>query len=447
MAFFQNLPFKIFQKPKNNQNPLGINPSLQSQQPVRLNPDPMEEKIKQMEAEIQAREKQAQVQVKQVHHTYPHKPVAKPQGNIFSKILWTAILLGIPAGAVWVANLPYPIIRRPVAQKAPMLLIPSYMSMDSNFRQALATVEQAEQLIENPTSPADLARGEEKVKQAQKHLDALPLWFINEWSEYNYWWYDSRFSVYRFNSARTKIGELEAKVFQENNAQTLLIDTEQELNKAKQQYQQAKAPTDKKSAIAAWQVSINKLEQIPGQTLAGKTAQSKLEAYQKEFQDVVGLAAGNERISTLITAARQFSWQAAKAAQNPPHSVAEWEQIENLWQQAIKRLKEIPPDDLTGYAEAQKLMATYEANLGKIKIRQQAEQESTQAFEQAQRNIQSLLASVPSNANSADRNDIISRLQGIINQLEKVQNGTTVYLQAQDLLLKANNRLEQMQAK
>ncbi|MEB3177732.1 MAG: hypothetical protein VKL59_01615 [Nostocaceae cyanobacterium] len=446
MAFFQNLPFKVFQGHKKNPNPSGIDPSLQSQQPVKLNPDPIEERMKQIELEIEAKKKQAQVQP-HIHRTYPHQPVAKPKGNIFSKIFWTAILLSIPAGIIWIANLPYPIVRRPVARNAPMLLLPSYMSMDNHFRQALVAVKQAEQLIEKPTSPADLELGGQKVKEAQKHLDALPLWFMHEWSEYNYWWYNSYLSFYGFNSARSKIGELQAKVFQENNAQTLLIDSEQALNTAKQQYQQAKTPIDKKSAIAAWQVALNKLAQIPGQTLAGKTAQTKLEPYQKEFQEVVGLVAGNERISTLITAARQFSWQAAKAAQNPPHREYEWQEIENLWEQAIKRLKQIPPEDLTGYAEAQKLMATYEANLAQVKIRKQAENVSVQAFEQAQREIENLLASVPSNPHPGERNSIIGRLQSIINQLEKVQNGTTVYLQAQDLLLKANNKLQQMQVK
>jgi hypothetical protein len=59
----------------------------------------------------------------------------------------------MPVGVVWLANLPYPVIRRPVARTAPILLLPSYMSVEANYRQAIASVEQAEQLIENATSP------------------------------------------------------------------------------------------------------------------------------------------------------------------------------------------------------------------------------------------------------------------------------------------------------
>jgi hypothetical protein len=210
-------------------------------------------------------------------------------------------------------------------------------------------------------------------------------------------------------------------------------------------YQAASTPTDKQAEIASWRSAIDQLKQVPSVTLAGKTAQAKLNNYQRDFQEVVGLAASNERISTLIESARQFSWQAAKAGQNPPHSVAEWEQVENLWEQAIAQLKQIRSDDLTGYAEAQKLLAQYSTNLGQVKIRQQAERDSQEALQQAQDKIERLLAFTPTDANSLNRNRTASELQGIINELEKVQNGTTAYLKSQALLLSAKNKLNQLQ--
>ncbi len=440
MAGF-NLPFK-FPSRKAHNNP-GIDPSLQSTQPVKLKqsaaPQPKIKSLAELEKEAEAK----------YYATYPHKqpqPVpVKAKRGVVSKLIWMAILLGIPVGVVWVANLPYSIIRRPVAGTAPILLLPSYMSMDTNYREAIASVEQAEQLIEKATSPADLNLGEQKVNKAQKNLNALPIDFLNEYPEYRYWWYGSRFSIYGFNAARTKVGQLEAKVFQEKNAQTLLTDNEQGLNTAKEQYQQASTPTDKQAALASWRSALDQLEQVPGQTLAGKTIQKKLNAYQRDFKEVVGLAAGNERVSTLIEGARQFSWQAAKAGQNPPHSVAEWQQIETLWQQAISRLEQVSKQDLTGYAEAQKLLAEYSKNLGQVKIRRQAESDSVNALEQSKNNIESLLASTPTTAKSVNRNRTISQLQGIINDLEKVQNGTTAYLKAQELLLQAKNKLNQLQ--
>ncbi|MDZ8186586.1 MAG: hypothetical protein RMX96_17270 [Nostoc sp. ChiSLP02] len=385
----------------------------------------------------------SQQAVVQSHHQAP----TKRKGGIGSKLIWITILIGIPGGVVWVANLPYPVIRRPVVQNAPVLLLPSYMSVDNHYRQALVTVEQAEQLIEKATSSADLDLGEQKLQQAQHHLDELPTWFVNDLSEYKYWWYDRQFTIYGFNESRRLVGQLEAKVFQEKNAQTLLADNTQALLKAKQQYQQATTATDQKTAIAAWQTALDGLEQIPSQTLAGKTAQNQLDAYEREFKEVVGLAAGNERISALIAAARQFSWQAAKAGQNPPHAVSEWEQIEHLWKEAIERLQEVPTNDVAGYAQAQELLAIYERNLGEVKVRRQAEADGVDALSAAQQKIESLLASIPDDAHSLDRNRITSKLQSIVHELEKVQSGTTAYLKAQELLLSANNKLKQLQAK
>ncbi|MBD2387287.1 hypothetical protein [Cylindrospermum sp. FACHB-282] len=425
MTFLHTIFQKILRK--NSPNNSGINPTT-SQQPVVL----------------------------QVGAISPQQTAKKAKGSLFGKIFWLAILFGIPAGVIWVANLPYPVIRRPVSKNAPILLAPSYVNMDNHYRLALTSLEQAEQLIEQATSAADLGLGEEKLKETQHHLNELPTWVVNDWSEYRYWWYDSRFSVYGFNSARSKVGLLAAKVFQEKNAQTLLTNHTQALLQAKQEYQQAATATDKQNAIASgaalraiasWRTALNQLEQIPSQTLAGKTAQNQLEADKREFEEVIGLAAGNERISALIAAARQFSWEAAKNGQNPPHSVAEWQQIENLWSEAIKRLKEVSSEDVAGYAEAQKLLATYETNLGQVKIRRQAEEDSLEALETAQRKIQNLLASIPTNPQDLDRNRVSSDLQGIINGLEKVQNGTTAYLKAQELLLSAKNKLRQLQPK
>ncbi|MFM8294833.1 MAG: hypothetical protein ACKN9E_09835 [Microcystaceae cyanobacterium] len=82
------------------------------------------------------------------------------------------------AGLVWLVNLPYPMVRRPVARVAPILLLPSYLSMDRNYREAIAHGEQADQLVNNATSEKDIDLGAEKVKLAQANLDQLPVWFL-----------------------------------------------------------------------------------------------------------------------------------------------------------------------------------------------------------------------------------------------------------------------------
>jgi hypothetical protein len=88
---------------------------------------------------------------------------------------------------------------------------------------------------------------------------------------------------------------MEAKVFQEKNAQIQLRQGEKALNTAKQQYQQRQTEVEKETAIASWQAAIDQLEQVPSQTLAGRTGQTKLVALKRDFAQVAGLVAGVAR--------------------------------------------------------------------------------------------------------------------------------------------------------
>jgi hypothetical protein len=364
----------------------------------------------------------------------------QPKRSPLKKIITPFILLGLPVGILWVLNLPYATIRRPIAEKAPILLLPSHISLDHHYRQAITTLEQAQQLIDNATAPADLDLGEQKLQQAQKSLDALPVGWINDSFYSSYRVYDWRFSTSNFNQARTEAGRLKAKVFQEKNAQNAWVDAEQSLTIAQQKYSQAKTTVDRQTAIAQWRTALVQLEQIPGDTLAGHSAQQTLPSQQQNFQETVGMAAGNQRILSLISAAREYSSRAAQQGQNPPHTAAEWRQIMELWNKAIDQVSQIPSDDPIGYAEAQRMAAEYQQNLGMIEIRLDAEEESMRAFDQAQHKIANLLA----NANNPSYT--VSQLQSIINQLKQVQPGTTRYLEAQADLQSAQNKLQQMRS-
>ncbi|NJK54110.1 MAG: hypothetical protein HC936_17445 [Leptolyngbyaceae cyanobacterium SU_3_3] len=150
----------------------------------------------------------------------PKATVAIPWGAIKA----SSIALLILAGGIYAVNLPIPWLRLAVASKAPILLIPSFMSMDHHYRGAVNTVEQADQLINRATAPADFELGNTKVKAAQKHLDALPVWFVGYYpSEYcGFFGCSWRFTLDEFRAAREKVARMEARLFQEGNARTQL---------------------------------------------------------------------------------------------------------------------------------------------------------------------------------------------------------------------------------
>ena len=352
-----------------------------------------------------------------------------------------AVVAGL-AGAVWVLNLPYPMIRWPVAKAAPLVLLPSYIKMDHDYRQAVSLVAQADQLVNQATSASDIALGEEKVTQAQEHLDDLPVWFLGYYPQ-GYCGFVGcswRFTLDEFESARSGIGRMEAVVFQERNAQNLLEEGTLAVDAAQQAYQTSQPGADRATALTNWQRGMDKLNEIPPETLAGRQSDTKLQAYQRDYQQVSGNVAGGNRSNTLVDAAKAFAYQAAVAGQNPPHPVETWERAAGLWETAIARLNDIPVQD-PGYGQAQVLLAEYQANLGVIKENAAREKASAQALDSATEKNTRMLAQ---NLNGMDRNQIASLIQDIINDLEKVQQGTTSYARASDMLRSANQKLVQL---
>lgn len=361
-----------------------------------------------------------------------------PAGKTILLQLGGLAALGI-AGLVWVANLPYPMIRRPVASVAPMVLLPSYLSMDRNYRQAIAKTEQADQLINKATSSADINLGTQRVAEAQKHLDGLPVWFLGYYPRryctlFNCTW---KFTLDEFERARKRVGQIEAKAFQEKNGQKLLTEAEKTITTAKQQYKQATTPAEKQQAIAEWQAAIDKLEQIPPATLAGKMVKPKLAATKRDFQKEAGLAEGSKRSFTFMEVAKQFGMQAAIAAQNGPHPEQQWQVVVSLWEQAINQLKKIPGDN-PAYLEAQTKLGEYQVNLANVKMRLQAEKESKIAFKEAK----NLIADWQRYAadDTSNRGILANKIQLIINQLENIKPGTTYYKESQELLKFAKDK-------
>ena len=344
-------------------------------------------------------------------------------------------------GFMWFVNLPYPMIRGPVSKTAPLLLFPSYLSMDYNYRQAIVMSEQADQLINKATAEADFDLGAEKAQKEQKHLDVLKVWILGYYPQtYCYFFRCTwRFTLDEFKSVREKIGRMDAQIFQQKNAFRQLNQAETSLNTSKQQYQQAKNALERQQATSDWQGAIDSLSQIPEETLAGKISHKKVDIARRDFQQVGGIATGNQLTDNLIEAAKEFAMSASVMSQNPPHPVEKWEEIMNLWQEAINRLQDVKLGS-PGYLESQTKLAQYKTNLATVKVRLKAEKESVEAFKRAKNSLTYLQRYVKeSQGNSGD---YLSKLQEIINELEQVKQGTTVYPEAQKWLASARQKLQ-----
>jgi hypothetical protein len=363
----------------------------------------------------------------------------RPPGKFWGHLKIGAIAGTTLAGGLWFVNLPYPMIRQPVAAVAPILLLPSFMRMDYDYRQAIALVEQADQLVNQATSAADFDLGSTKAKAAQKHLDALPVWFLGYYPGAYCGWFGCswRFTYDEFKQARQSVGRMEATLFQEKNAQTQLGEADLAVGNAKQQFQEAPNEGEKQAAISQWQQGMDKLTEVPAATLAGKTAATKLAAYQRDFQQVVGFTANNARSGNLIQAARTFAETAQQGITGAALSAAAWEAVIQQWDQAIARLEQIKVED-SDYKPAQTLLATYKKEQNQARVRLKTEQAAVQTFEDAEQLKERLIAS----ADSSSVNQMSSQMQALESRLKKVPQGTTVYAEAQELLQFVQKRLK-----
>lgn len=336
----------------------------------------------------------------------------------------------VAVGGIWVLNLPYPMIRWPVSKTVPIVLLPSFISMDQNYRQAIASVEQADQLVNQATSAQDIELGAEKARKAQHHLDNLPVWFLGYYPRtycglFGCTW---QFTYDEFKTARQDVGRMEAIVFQEENALQLLEEGTAAVEAAKQQYQTAEGNQAQKEAIAAWQSGLDKLNEIPPNTLAGRMGQTKLQAYQRDFEQISGFYTAGSRNSTLIDAAMQFAWIASEEAQNPPHTAETWQRIADSWEDAIDRLEQVPVDS-DDYSEAQSRLAEYKNKLGIIRENQAKEARSHAAFKSAQEKTVRLSARI----DRLSTTEYTSELQSILSELSEVAPQTTPYEDAQNM--------------
>ncbi|MEO0868007.1 MAG: hypothetical protein AAFY17_06075, partial [Cyanobacteria bacterium J06642_11] len=338
-----------------------------------------------------------------------------------TRIGQVAVGLGAIAGSLWLVNLPYPMIRWPVAKVAPILLLPSFMQMDHHYRQAIIQTEQADQLINKATTVQDFDLGAQKAAQAQKHLDHLPVWFLGYYpkrycSLFQCGW---KFTLDEFKDARKLIGRMDAQIFQEQNALDLLDSSSKQVIEAQTRFETSEPPTQA-DILKDWQQAMDQMQEIPPKTLAGRLAKKKLAAYERDYKTVAGQTANQGQSNTLLAAAQQVANAAIQEGQNPPHSVEKWKRIATLWENAIKQLDQIQSNE-PDYVKAQGLKAEYTISLGQIQERKKSQAEAITLVQQAEEDIDSLLRQ----SGKQSPEQTVAAVNRIINTLKRVPKETT----------------------
>ena len=126
------------------------------------------------------------------------------------------------------------------------------------------------------------------MKLAQEDLDAMPVGTLGCYPQTYCGWSSCswRFTLDESERVRKEVARMDAKVFQEKNAQTQLQQAEQALDATREEYQESRDFSDRRMALAQWQQVIDLFALIPEPTTAGRTARVKLKSYERDFRRV-----------------------------------------------------------------------------------------------------------------------------------------------------------------
>ncbi len=139
--------------------------------------------------------------------------------------------------------------------------------------------------------------------------------------------------------------------------------------------------------------------------------------------------------------AQNLGMEAAALVQNPPHSLTVWQQAETKWQQAVNLLESIP-EQTSISIRAKKQLATYRVNYTVISKRLLIEKQAVANIESAQKlAIEATFVVQNSPESILVWQQAKDKWEQAINLLEDIPEGTSVSIQAKEILLvyKANS--------
>jgi hypothetical protein len=366
------------------------------------------------------------------------------KSNVF-KTAWQRIkFLGITIAALGaglaIVNLPIPGIRETIAQKAPILLLPSIANWDYQYQEGMVDLQTAKQLIQNAEHPNDLDLGEQELKSAQSHLNAIPLQGFEHYDDSYYcvlrncrW----QFSSWEIQQRREDVGRTEAILSQERNLQSQLRESTDKIADYQKNYSKATNDIEKQVILTQWEREINQINLLNSNSLMGRIANTEKERVRIDFQKITGLNQAKNQSDRIIQGAVPFAIVAQKLTEGKSHAVAEWQAIIRQWESAISQLQSIPVQN-PDYVQSRKVLADYQQQLERAKIRLNEEVDAATLLQTTESQINTLVR----NHSSLNRDQAKAELMAIEGHLKKIPMGTTAYDQAQDWLRSLRKRLE-----
>lgn len=177
--------------------------------------------------------------------------------------------------------------------------------------------------------------------------------------------------------------------------------------------------------------AITALETIPFWSFRYGEAQKLLKDYQQQGSHLEA-----------ILKAQDLANQAVQKAQNPPHQVENWQEVQSQWQTAVNSLEKVPPNS-PAYALAQKKLKEYKSNLTTVGQRLTREKQGAEKLNTA-KSLAQIAEAREGVAQVAETwEKVQSGWQSSVNVLSEIPENTMAYEEAKVLLPKYETKLAQ----
>jgi hypothetical protein len=189
------------------------------------------------------------------------------------------------------------------------------------------------------------------------------------------------------------------------------------------------------TADATLEEAIDILSDIPAWSRYYDTAQTNLTTYQKQKFGLSHILQAQDKAAAAVA-----------GSQEPPYSVDHWVGVQQLWQEAVLLLEQVPAQS-TVYDFAQQKLREYEANYRAIGHRVTAEEEAEANLNSALQSGQLAQARMETAASLAGWQLAVATWETAIQGLSLVPQGTEAYAEAQETLKLYQDQLAQSQVR
>jgi hypothetical protein len=164
--------------------------------------------------------------------------------------------------------------------------------------------------------------------------------------------------------------------------------------------------------------------------------------YHREARGLLKDYREDEGELTSVVAALRMAGLAAEKSQNPPHEVAEWQEMERLWEDAIAQLQQVPANSLI-YSFAEGRLAGYRSNLAEVRGRLELERQGDRTLEMAKKTAQIAQARQGVAKGAESWQLVYDTWQSAANTLASIPDGTIARQEGQLLLARYQPKLEE----